>query len=219
MTSPRALTATSAATTTPPGQAERRAAEPALHGARHAVQFPHRRTGARADVALRHRRRATPTPRRRDRRRRRGGRGRRPRRGRTGSPPARWARGSVRRESRCLPIRATLITPVAASRPKALPPASTMAWTCWTVLSGSSRSVSRVPGRRAAHVDAGDRAVAGHDDRAAGGALAAHRVTDEQAVDVGERAVHRWRCAWCLRAERGSSPPRAARPPRVMCAR
>ena len=55
MTSPRALTATSAATTTPFGQADRGAADAALHGAREAVQLPHRRPGARADVALRRR--------------------------------------------------------------------------------------------------------------------------------------------------------------------
>ena len=38
------------------------------------------------------------------------------------------------------------ITPVAASRPKALPPVSRMACTCSSVASGCSRSVSRVPG-------------------------------------------------------------------------
>ncbi len=36
--------------------------------------------------------------------------------------------------------------PLAASNPNALPPESTIACTCWTVLTGSSRSVSRVPG-------------------------------------------------------------------------
>jgi hypothetical protein len=36
--------------------------------------------------------------------------------------------------------------PVAASRPNALPPASTIALTLSTMLSGFSRSVSRVPG-------------------------------------------------------------------------
>src|SRR5579871_3492179 len=38
------------------------------------------------------------------------------------------------------------ITPLAASRPKALPPESKIACTCCTVLVGCSRSVSRVPG-------------------------------------------------------------------------
>ena len=38
------------------------------------------------------------------------------------------------------------MTPDAASRPNALPPASTMAWTWSTRLRGFSRSVSRVPG-------------------------------------------------------------------------
>src|SRR5450432_4750407 len=38
------------------------------------------------------------------------------------------------------------ITPPAASRPKALPPASRMAWTFSTALIGASSSVSRVPG-------------------------------------------------------------------------
>ena len=38
------------------------------------------------------------------------------------------------------------IVPSAAASPKALPPESTTAWTRSTVFSGSSRSVSRVPG-------------------------------------------------------------------------
>lgn len=38
------------------------------------------------------------------------------------------------------------MTPVAASRPKALPPASITACTFSTMLTGLSRSVSRVPG-------------------------------------------------------------------------
>ena len=38
------------------------------------------------------------------------------------------------------------ITPSAAASPYADPPDSTMAWTRWTVASGRSRSVSRVPG-------------------------------------------------------------------------
>ena len=38
------------------------------------------------------------------------------------------------------------ITPLAASRPKALPPDSTMACTLSTTFSGASSSVSRVPG-------------------------------------------------------------------------
>ena len=37
-------------------------------------------------------------------------------------------------------------TPVAASRPNALPPARTIAWTTSTVAVGARRSVSRVPG-------------------------------------------------------------------------
>src|SRR5271168_3295478 len=38
------------------------------------------------------------------------------------------------------------MTPDAVSRPYALPPESTIAWTCCTILMGLSRSVSRVPG-------------------------------------------------------------------------
>ncbi len=38
------------------------------------------------------------------------------------------------------------MTPEAASRPNALPPASRTACTCSTMFIGSSRSVSRVPG-------------------------------------------------------------------------
>src|SRR5262245_15352895 len=38
------------------------------------------------------------------------------------------------------------MTPDAVSRPNALPPERTTAWICLTVLTGSSRSVSRVPG-------------------------------------------------------------------------
>ena len=59
------------------------------------------------------------------------------------------------------------MTPVAVSRPNAEPPESTIAWTCCTVLTGSSRSVSRVPGRAAAHVDAADGTGLRQHDRAA----------------------------------------------------
>jgi hypothetical protein len=38
------------------------------------------------------------------------------------------------------------MTPLAASRPKALPPDNTIAWTRGTLFEGSSSSMSRVPG-------------------------------------------------------------------------
>ncbi len=61
--------------------------------------------------------------------------------------------------------------PVAASRPNALPPDSTMAWICWTV----GRRVEKIglprAGRAATNVDAGHGSRLGQYHRAAGGSL------------------------------------------------
>ena len=56
-----------------------------------------------------------------------------------------WLCMIVRNEARRLVTRRRTV-PVAASSPNALPPARTMAFTLSTMLEGSSRSVSRVPG-------------------------------------------------------------------------
>ena len=67
--------------------------------------------------------------------------------GRSKAPrPERSARRRRRTGSRLSALRRYFITPLAASSPKALPPANTIACTCSTRLDGSSRSVSRVPG-------------------------------------------------------------------------
>ena len=82
------------------------------------------------------------------------------------------------------------MTPPAASRPKALPPARTIACTLSIALTGSSSSVSRVPGDGAAHVDAGDGAFARDDDRAAGRPARVSEVADLEAGDRGQAKRH-----------------------------
>ena len=65
---------------------------------------------------------------------------------RTGSPPARSAPWRRRTSQPMLCSSSHFTAPVAASRPNALPPERTIALTLSTMLSGLSRSVSRVPG-------------------------------------------------------------------------
>ena len=67
---------------------------------------------------------------------------------------------------------------VAAASPNALPPPSTIAWTCWT----DRRRIEQIglarAGRAAAHVNASDRALLGEDDRAPGRPLGERVVPD-----------------------------------------
>ena len=69
--------------------------------------------------------------------------------------------------------------------------------------SGDSSSVSRVPGERAAHVDAGDRAGLAQHDGAAGRPARVGEVADREAGDVGHRPFMR-RSAARGRQPRGS---------------
>ena len=147
MMSPTALTATSAATTRPSGSVIDADPMPAFidrPGPRHLADG---RARSRADVALGHRPvGGAPAP-PRSRTRRSGG-------------PWLAAEAEVEQDRRghdrhlrdagvvaeARAPRDTARRPCAASRPKALPPESTMALTFCTWLTGSSRSVSRVPG-------------------------------------------------------------------------
>ena len=115
--------------------------------ARGPADLADRGAGAGADVAFRTGPSLRRAPRGSRSRRSAGSSGCRRSRGRRGSRPARSARRRPRRRaSRCCALRDSAPTPCAASRPKALPPESTIALTLSTMLSGSSRSVSRVPG-------------------------------------------------------------------------
>ena len=59
-----------------------------------------------------------------------------------------------------------------------------------TVSSGRSRSVSRVPGRAAAHVGGGDRRLVEHDRGDAGGELRVLGIADREAGHVGDQVAH-----------------------------
>ena len=76
--------------------------------------------------------------------------------------------------------------PVAASRPNALPPASTTALTLSTMLSGSSRSVSRVPGAPPRCETPPTRVAVDEDHGAAGRPLGERVVADLDALDGGQ---------------------------------
>ena len=143
--SPTALTATIAATIRPSGIVIDARPEPAFHGAA-ATEFPDCRAGAGADVSF-----GDGTVGRAG-----GGAiaaisGRPDLRLSTNAKVIRIAPGTIgtfampRLESDFCFSRFRR-TPVATSRPNALPPDKNTAWTCWTRLTGSSTSVSTVPG-------------------------------------------------------------------------
>ena len=60
-----------------------------------------------------------------------------------------------------------------------------------TVVAGSSRSVSRVPGPAAAHVDRGDRGLVEHDRGDAGGEAGVLGMPDADTRDVGDEVALR----------------------------
>ena len=121
------------------------------------------------------------------------------------------------RASRCCVPRASGPSPVAASRPNALPPARTIALTLSTMLSGSRRSVSRVPGAPPRCDTPPTRVAVDEHDRAAGRPFGEREVADLDAGHRGERrGCARGRCPRpaVARARR----PRAAPASRQGCA-
>ena len=83
------------------------------------------------------------------------------------------------------------ITPPAASRPKALPPASSTACTLLDRVQRRQQLGLARAGRGAAHVDAGDGAVAREHDGAAGRAARVGEVADREAGDASSQAARR----------------------------